>query len=189
MLWEYLDASDTNLGVMLGRPVIAKMNDGTMAAIVGNGYNSTNGKAVLYIFNLATGALLKTIDTLVGGDNGLATPGVFDSDGDGDIDFIYAGDLKGNVWKFDVSGNSSSAWGVALSGLPLFVAKDPSNVPQPITAQITVAVNDLASDPNKDKRFIFFGTGSYFRTGDPSVLQVQSWYGLIDENTQISSRS
>ena len=191
VLWEYLDASDTNLGVMLGRPVIAKMNDGTMAVIVGNGYNSTNGKAVLYIFNLATGALLKTIDTLVGGDNGLATPGVFDSDGDGDIDFIYAGDLKGNVWKFDVSGNSSSAWAVALSGSPLFVAMDTSATPQPqpITAQITVAVNDVVGDPNKDKRFIFFGTGSYFRTGDPNDLQVQSWYGLIDENAQITDRT
>lgn len=125
VLWEYPSTSDNNLGLMLGRPVIAKMNDGTMAVIIGNGYNSTNGKAVLYIFNLATGALLKTIDTLAGGDNGLATPGVFDSDGDGDIDFIYAGDLKGNVWKFDVRGAESdhSTWAVALSGLPLFVAK------------------------------------------------------------------
>ncbi len=191
VLWEYMDASDANLGSMLGRPVIAKMNDGSLAVIVGNGYNSTNGKAVLYIFNLTTGALLKSIDTGIGGDNGLATPGVFDSDGDGDIDYIYAGDLKGNVWKFDVTSSESdhSSWGVALSGSPLFIAKDSLNVPQPITAQITVAINDVTGDSNIGKRFIFFGTGSYFRTGDPNDVQVQSWYGLIDENAQISNRS
>ncbi|MFI3186332.1 MAG: PilC/PilY family type IV pilus protein, partial [Methylococcaceae bacterium] len=191
VLWEYMDASDANLGSMLGRPVIAKMNDGSLAVIVGNGYNSINGKAVLYIFNLSTGALLKSIDTGVGGDNGLATPGVFDSDSDGDIDYIYAGDLKGNVWKFDVRGNESdhSSWNVALSGSPLFVAKDSSSILQPITAQITVAINDVTGDSNIGKRFIFFGTGSYFRTGDPNDVQVQSWYGLIDENAQISNRS
>ncbi|MDD2800395.1 MAG: PilC/PilY family type IV pilus protein [Methylococcales bacterium] len=191
VLWEYPSTSDANLGLMLGRPVIAKMNGGTMAVIIGNGYNSTNGKAVLYIFNLATGALLKTIDTLAGGDNGLATPGVFDSDGDGDIDWIYAGDLKGNVWKFDVRGSESdhSSWDVALSGLPLFVAQNSSNQLQPITAQINVAVNNSLNDPNTGKRFIFFGTGSYFRTGDPNNAEVQSWYGLIDDDVQITNRT
>jgi len=191
VLWEYPSTSDNNLGLMLGRPIIAKMNDGTMAVIIGNGYNSTNGKAVLYIFNLATGALLKSIDTLAGGDNGLATPGVFDSDGDGDIDFIYAGDLKGNVWKFDVRGAESdhSTWAVALSGLPLFVAKNSADQLQPITAQINVAVNTSLSDPNSGKRFVFFGTGSYFRTGDPNNVEVQSWYGLIDDNAQITDRT
>jgi type IV pilus assembly protein PilY1 len=189
VLWEYFSSSDNDLGFMLGRPVIAKMNDGSMVAIVGNGYNSTSGKAVLYIFNLTTGAVIRKFDTGIAGDNGLATPGVFDSDGDGDVDFIYAGDLKGNVWKFDVSGSVSSAWAIALSGTPLFVARDAATTPQPITAQITVAVNDLVGDPNAGKRFLFFGTGSYFRSEDPSDLQVQSWYGLIDENSQIASRS
>jgi len=191
VLWEYPSTSDNNLGLMLGRPIIAKMNDGSTAVIIGNGYNSTNGKAVLYIFNLATGALLKTIDTLAGGDNGLATPGVFDSDGDGDIDWIYAGDLKGNVWKFDVRGAESdhSTWAVGLSGLPLFVAKNSANQLQPITAQINVAVNTSLGDPNSGKRFVFFGTGSYFRTGDPNNVEVQSWYGLIDDDVQITDRT
>jgi type IV pilus assembly protein PilY1 len=180
---------DNDLGYMLGRPVIAKMNDGNWAVIVGNGYNSSSGKAVLYIFKLDDGTLLQKIDTGVAGDNGLASPGVFDSNGDGKIDFIYAGDLKGNVWEFDVSSSSPSAWGLAFGGAPLFVAKDPSNNPQPITAQITVAVNDVVGDSNYGKRYIFFGTGSYFRSGDPSDTQLQSWYGLIDEGGQITSRS
>lgn len=188
--WEYFSASDADLGFMLGRPVVAKMNDGSIAVIVGNGYNSTSGKAVLYIFDLVTGSLKRKIDTLVSGDNGLATPGIFDSDNDGDIDYIYAGDLKGNLWKFDVTDSEVDNWKSAFLNEaipePLFVAKDPSNNLQPITAQITVSVNDLAGDPNIGKRFIFFGTGSYFRSGDPSDINIQSWYGLIDEGVKIS---
>jgi len=184
---------ENDLGFMLGRPVIAKMNDGNLAVIVGNGYNSSSGKAVLYIFKLDNGTLLKKIDTGVAGDNGLASPGVFDSNGDGKVDFIYAGDLKGNVWKFDVSSSNKNQWDVAFKSgstpQPFFTAKDPSGNPQPITAQITIAVNDVTGDPNYGKRYLFFGTGSYFRSGDPSDTQVQSWYGLIDEGSQITDRT
>lgn len=52
-----------------------------------------------------------------------------------------------------------------------------------------MAVNTSLSDPNSGKRFVFFGTGSYFRTGDPTNVNVQSWYGLIDDNAQITDRT
>ncbi|BCU07713.1 pilus assembly protein [Allochromatium tepidum] len=192
-LWQYFNPSDNDLGYMLGRPVLAKMNNGSFAVVVGNGYNSNTGKAVLYIFNLATGSLITKIDTGVAGDNGLATPGVVDVDGDNDVDVIYAGDLKGNVWKFDVSHSNPNQWKSAfMSGStpkPFFVAKDPSNNRQPITAQITSVLNQVSGDPNYGKRFVFFGTGSYFRSGDPADTKIQSWYGLIDDNAQITSRS
>jgi type IV pilus assembly protein PilY1 len=184
---------DSDLGFMLGRPVIAKMNDGNWAVIVGNGYNSASGKAALYIFKLDDGTLLKKIDTGVAGDNGLASPGVFDSNGDGKIDFIYAGDLKGNVWKFDVSHSDTDQWEVAFKSgstpQPFFTATDGSGTAQPITAPITVDVNDVVGDSNYGKRYIFFGTGSYYRSGDPSDTQVQSWYGLIDDGSQITDRT
>ncbi len=183
--WEYVDTSDTNLGYMLGKPVYARMNDGSNVVIVGNGYNSTNGTAALYILNLETGTVLKKIDTGIGSDNGLATPGVFDANGDGYIDYIYAGDLKGNVWKFDVSSSTASGW----SGSVFFTAKDSSNNVQPITAPISIGVNYLASDPNAGKRFLFFGTGAYFRKTDPDDKSVQTWYGLIDNGSAISGRS
>lgn len=193
VLWEYTSAVDADLGYMLGRPLIAKMNDGSTAIIVSNGYNSTNGKAVLYIFNLATGALIKKIDTLVAGDNGLATPGIVDSNNDGTIDAIYAGDLKGNVWKFDVSSNTVATWDVAtkVAGVPqpMFVARDALNIRQPITAPITVAIDSVVGDLNYGKRFVFFGTGSFFQTNDPTDLQIQTWYGLIDDNATIASRT
>lgn len=187
VLWEYTDASDADVGYMLGKPMVARLDDGSvdgvLAAIVGNGYNSTNGKAVLMIFNLKTGALIKKIDTGVGTDNGLATPGLWDDDGDGYVDYAYAGDLKGNVWKFDLTGGSVSNWGSAIkqgsTPKPLFVAKSGTEL-QPITAQITLYRNYVISDgPNYNKVFLFFGTGSFFRSDDLTDKATQSWYGLI----------
>jgi type IV pilus assembly protein PilY1 len=182
---------------MLGRPVYAKMNNGTAAIIMGNGYNSTSGTAALYIFLLNTSGALTSVvklDTHTTGDNGLATPGVIDANGDGKVDYVYAGDLQGNVWQFDVSGATTASWKVGLSPLPLtpnplFKARDASNNPQPITAPITVAVNTDLADPNAGKRFLFFGTGSYFRTGDPTNAAIQTWYGVIDEGSVIADRS
>ena len=185
-------ATDQDLGFMLGRPIYAKLNNDKAAIIVGNGYNSTSGKAVLYIFILNTAGQVievKKLDTLAASDNGLATPGVFDTNADGKVDYIYAGDLHGNVWKFDVSSNNASSWSVALSGSPLFVAKDASDNRQPITAQMTIVKNEIAGDTHLGKRFVFFGSGSYFRFGDPAVTAVQSWYGIIDDNAVISDRS
>ncbi|MDX1694150.1 MAG: PilC/PilY family type IV pilus protein [Ketobacteraceae bacterium] len=190
--WEYHNAADPDLGFMSGRPIIALMNNGNWVVIVGNGYNSNSGKAVLYIFDLANGSLIRKIDTGAAVDNGMATPAVFDEDNDGDVDWIYAGDLRGNVWKFDVTASSPATWGSAFeqagSPAPLFTAVDAGGDPQPITAPVSVAVNDVTGDPNYNKRFIFFGTGSYFRSGDPNDSQVQSWYGLIDEDATIASR-
>lgn len=191
-LWEYGGTTDNDMGFVLGRPQIAKLRSGQTVAMVGNGYNSVNGKAVLYVFDLESGALLKKIDTGAGGDNALSTPTAVDSDGDGYADLVYAGDIKGNVWKFDFSGNNSNNWKSAfLSGSvpqPLFTARDAANNTQPITAQLTIAQNTITSDPNYGKNFIFFGTGSYVHSSDPNDLSVQTWYGLIDGTTRISGR-
>lgn len=189
VLWEYGGAADNDLGHMLGRPQIATLENGTKAVLVGNGHNSVNERAVLYVFNLETGALIKKIDTGVGGGanpNGLSTPALVDSDANGNIDTVYAGDLQGNVWRFDLSNTNDNQWQShyrsGSTPLPLFTARDPDGNPQPITAQVTVAQNTVTTDLlNYGKTFVFFGTGSYVYASDATSTQVQSWYGLIDE--------
>lgn len=199
LLWEYTPtasstaAADNDLGYVLGRPVYMRMNGGSQAIVFGNGYNSPNQKAVLYIIQLDTAggiANINKIDTGIASDNGLSTPTGVDTDGNGTIDIIYAGDLKGNVWKFDVSSTNPTSWVNAFGGsTPLFTAVDAGGAAQPITAPLTAGVNNVSGDINEGKRYVFFGTGSYFRSTDPYDAQTQTWYGLIDNSTVISSRS
>ena len=180
VLWEF---TDTDLGNTLGKPVIVKLNTGDWAVIIGNGYNSTSERAFLFVINLNTGALIKKIDTGAGSSsasNGLATPVGFDQNGDGKVDLVYAGDLLGNFWKFNLSGSTTTAW----TGTSMFVAKDASSNVQPITGGLSIAI-----DPTTNKRWVFGGTGRYLSNADVSSKAVQSWYGLIDDGTTISSRA
>jgi type IV pilus assembly protein PilY1 len=185
-------ATDKDLGLMIGRPVFAKMNNGKAALLVGNGYNSTDGKAVLYIFILNSDGTLyevKKLDTGIGGDNGLAGPAFIDTDNDGDADTIFAGDLKGNLWKFDVSNSDASLWSIAYGNKPLFKAVNDLNETQPITAPLYIVKNSVTGVPNSGSYYIFFGTGSYFQTGDANDQKVQSWYGIVDGATEIAART
>ena len=185
LLWEYFDGTDNDLGYMLGSPTIAKLNNGTTAVIVGNGYSSISGESALYIFDLATGTLIKKIKTGASGDNGLSSPTVLDSDNDGDVDFVYAGDLKGNVWKFDLNHHNTNQWTVDS----LFAAQDAGGNSQPITGPLTLAYNTVTGSPNNGKLYVFFGTGSYVFATDPADTQTQTWYALIDDGTPPSGRS
>ncbi|MHB1232970.1 MAG: pilus assembly protein [Burkholderiales bacterium] len=195
--WEFTDANDKDLGYSYSQPSIVKLNNGTWAAIFGNGYNntvadsyvSTSGDAVLYIVDLQTGALIKKIDTGVGSaatPNGLATPTVIDADSNGTADFVYAGDLKGNLWKFDISGSTPGTWKVAYSGAPLFTAKDGSGTPQPITA-----APDVVAHPSGFSfgYIILFGTGKYLETTDPADTSSQTFYGIQDNGATVGGRT
>lgn len=187
-----------DLGYTLAQPAIVRLNDGHWAAIVANGYNSANGKAILFIFNLADGSLIKKIDTLAAGNtvvalNGLSTPIAVDVDGNRTADTVYAGDLAGNLWKFDISGSDPASWAVAYSSggqpAPLFVACTANTAScadgdrQPITAKPNVGVAN-ATGQGKGV-MVYVGTGKYFELGDnvvPSSPQTQTFYGLYDNN-------
>jgi type IV pilus assembly protein PilY1 len=76
------------------------------ALVVGNGYNNGgNGHAVLYLIKAETGELINAFDTGSGttdSPNGLSSPSLWDTDGDGKKDTAYAGDINGNLWKFSL---------------------------------------------------------------------------------------
>ncbi len=199
VLWEFTDADDADLGYTYSQPAIVRMQNGVWAAVFGNGYNnteadgnaSTTGHAVLYIVDIEDGSLIKKIDTGVGSPadpNGLATPAVVDINGDHRADYIYAGDLQGNLWKFDVSSTNTSGWVVAFkqgsNPKPLFTAKDASNNPQPITSRPEVGHGFFSFDV-----MIYFGTGSYLGGPDVADTSTQSFYGVADTDTQITSRA
>jgi len=155
--------------------------------IFGNGCNSANGVAKLIVLDAETGELLKKIDTEVGSpgagtSNGLATPSLVDVNNDRIVDYAYAGDLKGNLWKFDLTSSSLSDWEVAyktqtMAPAPLFTATDENGAPQPITAKPDVMKHTDRSLPGN---IVVFGTGKYLGLSDFNDTQTQTIYGIWD---------
>lgn len=169
-----------DLGIITGKPVTARLSNGKTVAIIGNGYNSCQGKASLYIIDITNGDVLHKIDTPAAGDNGLSAPFAFDRDEDGVLgssDAIYAGDLQGNLWRFAESGGT---WKVSFGGAaqPMFTARNASGQVQPITAQPMPVRH-----PDTGKPYIFFGTGQFLQNADKADQTIQSWYGLIDDDS------
>lgn len=178
VLWEWNSTNDLDIGYTIGRAQVGRLPNDDWVAIFGNGYESASNKAILFIANLRTGALTK-INTGAGGPttpNGLATPRLVIDD-TGTIKAAYAGDLLGNMWKFDFT---SSGGSVAFSGSRLFQAKDSSNKVQPITVQ-----PDIISHP-EGGTIVTFGTGKLFESNDPFSVDTQTIYGIWDK-TGISS--
>ena len=183
VLW---DKSFNELGIYLGKPQVTRLENGTWAILVGYGYNNSTSKSGLLVIDVKTGNVVKKLPTSAGttGDpNGLSEINTLDTDADGNVDWVYGGDMHGHVWKFDLSSNSPSSWSIANIGSPLFSAKDKNGNRQMITGGVRSSV-----DPKTGKSWVFFGTGRYLSADDPSNEQVQSWYGIID-GPVISSRS
>ncbi|MBS0193217.1 MAG: pilus assembly protein [Proteobacteria bacterium] len=193
VLWEY---TAPGLGNSLGTPVITRLNqtdvngDFVTGVVIGNGPNSANGHSEVFVLNIRTGALIRELDTGVGNTglnpNGMSTPKGWDADRNGTIDTLYAGDLLGNVWEIDVSDSNPANWiSVFTSGAtwqPLYTAKDSTGKPQPITSGFTIGLN-----PSDFSRWIFFGTGRYLTSTDPADQSVQTWYGIQDSSSPITS--
>ena len=207
--WEYgASTGDADLGYIVSRPTsrpngqpfqTGYMANGKWAAIYGNGYNSTSGKAALYIFfaeGPGTGSVTWTTGTHYikipvgagGADNGMGVPTAIDRDNNGTIDTIYAGDLKGNVWKFDVSNADPANWKVATTGeVPLYttsttVSGTTTLAPQPITTAI-----QPFRHPNGGYQLVF-GTGKILESLDyPMATQYQNTVYGIHERPNIST--
>jgi type IV pilus assembly protein PilY1 len=196
VLWE-LTAADTNrdfggvtksdLGASTTQPRIArtKNNGESWFAIFGNGYNSTttptHGQAVLFAARLGktgagwTSSDLYRIVLSTDIDNGLSTPTLVDYDRDGFVDFIYAGDLQGNLWRIDARNADPAAW----TSKKLFDAKTTAT---PARAQPITTAPQVTRHPNGGL-IIMFGTGKYLETSDVSTTPtplVQSLYGILD---------
>ena len=171
---------------------VTRMNNGKWAVVMGNGYNSKNERPVLLIqfVDKATGDFsLHRIPAASTGDNakdnGLSIPRLVDINSDGIPDIVYAGDLKGNLWKFDITSPNVSNWGVAFSGAALYTAKYTSGAStsnQPITTAPSVRPNDrfLANGEPVGGMMVAFGTGRNLTEGDRTDTSRQTIYSVLD---------
>lgn len=202
LLWEFthLDHADlgytfnnapTNINTGQSRQIV-KFQNGRWGVVIGNGYNGGNGgKAVLFVIflsgpsnsgNWVLGTDYIRIEANAGPNNGLSTPITFDANGDGLIDTVYAGDLTGKMWKFDLSNANPANWGVAFSGSPLFTA-DHSGTPQPITTPPEVTLHPSGG------MMVLFGTGKFLESTDNTSTATQTFYGIHDNGATVAKAS
>lgn len=106
--------------------------------------------------------------------NGLSSPALVVGN-DGAVRYAYAGDLQGNMWRFDFTG--AAPWsGARASSTPLFTAKDDDNNRQPITEQPKVVFAPGGG------YVVLFGTGKYVEDADAAAgnFKTQSFYAVLD---------
>lgn len=167
-----------DIGYGITNPKVVRLPSGRWAVVFGNGYNSGDHRAKLFVVDLRTGRLLYLVDTGVGSasvPNGMAPVATTDwPRNDLNLSRVYAGDLRGNMWRviFPVTG--------APSVSRLFTATDSTDAVQPITAKPGLAIKP----GSLSDIVVTFGTGSFFRVGDDNISapQEQTFYGIFDHN-------
>ncbi len=193
VLWEFTSDDDADLGYTFSQPQITMMNNGKWAVVIGNGYNDngSSGTAKLFILFMEEGldgwqdgdyVVLDTGSGSTTDRNGLSTPALLDVDGDQVTDFIYAGDLHGDLWVFDVRNPDPLLWEsvfmdpAVLGPAPLFDG-DPT---EPITMKPLLVRPDWVATTasNFPNVMVYFGTGQYLFQGDASTTDQQYFYGV-----------
>jgi type IV pilus assembly protein PilY1 len=185
-MWEF---TDSDMGYSFSEPAIANTKAGWLV-LVGNGYDSTNEKPILYALDVRTGTKTAKIDlcaavtsvcsTTVA--NGLSSVTAVNSYGvlGQAADTVYAGDLQGNVWRVDIRDSNPANWVVSV----IFQAKDSSGTRQPITTAPAVALNPHY--PRLKGNMVYVGTGQLLNINDLSTTQTQTLYGIFDPPTSSS---
>lgn len=195
-LWE-VRAPDTStpgndfndLGYAYAKPEVARMSGGTGIVVVGNGYGSFTGTAALFVLNAQTGALIRKISVPVATgetDNGLSSVKLL-VNSQNVVQAAYAGDLKGHLWKFDLSATSPSAWGLAFGGKPLFTAPRGAvsttvNSVTTTSNQQPITVQPLLLDHPLNGKLVYFGTGKFSETADKLTTAQQDFYAIWDSS-------
>jgi len=202
LLWEFTDDNDADMGYSFSVPSIVRVNNGSgttsWAVIIGNGYNnsqsdgkaSTTGLASLMVLLLngpsagvwtqGTNYFKIPVGTgSVAAPNGLSTPTPVDINGDGIVDYVYAGDLNGNMWRFDLTSSTPATW--STKATLLFNANNATAGDEPITVAPIVTAHPLGGSFGQ---LVYFGTGKYLETSDNTQASqaTQAFYAIWDQN-------
>lgn len=182
-----------DLGYSNSAMLIVPTPGGHWSAILSNGTESGNGIAKLIAIDVETPSSFKSIATSTQTGNGLSGAALLPN-AEGVSTYAYAGDIKGNMWKFDLTSTSMSGWSVAYSGggnpKPLIRVLDSGGNLQPITGTPTLGRNALKPAGNGTNQtpsiMVYFGTGKYSEVADISSTAVQSIYAIADTNNALS---
>ena len=202
--WQLTDADDADLGYVVSEPTtnratnqagqIAMMNNGRFAALFGNGVESSKGNAALFIVfadgsaagnggkykklvvpTVSTAACTQPATPYAGYCNGMGQVTWVDTNNDRIADYIYGGDLKGNLWRFDVTSSDAANWSVSYFEQPLFKAVDASGNALPITGAPEARYHPLGGV------MVGFATGAAMYAADfPKTTRTNAVFGIWD---------
>jgi len=202
---SYGDCRASDLGYTVSQPNIGRLHNGQWAVLVSNGYfpdcgtpdtptndtahcqaiaaqapkdTSGNPYSALFVLNAETGSVIAELKTPTGlgvTSFGLATPVMGDYDNDQIDDVAFAGDVQGNLWRFDMQDSKPANWTVTLVYKGLADASGNQGA-QPITS-----MPRLFPDPATNRFMVVFGTGKFLGLGDNSDSTVQAIMGVRDD--------
>lgn len=171
--WEF---TDPRMGYSYGDPNVLKTKRYGWVVIFTSGYNNSDGHGYIFVVNPATGTLLETVTTP---DNGTpVTPsgltyasGFVASFADNTADSLYAGDLLGNMWRFDLT---SLTQPIAVTQFAHVIG--PDGYVQPITTRPLIELDPTTNST----RYVLFGTGQLLASTDITNTNIQSFYSIRD---------
>ena len=176
-------SGDCHLGRSYAEPRITKLNNGTWVVLVTSGYNNIyagnngDGKGYLYVLDAETGKILKKIATTAGSKDEPSGLGKITVYGpalgiDNTAVYAYAGDLLGNVWRFDINKGTAT----------LVTQVKKGDTPQPITTRIVLGETGMPATLT-----LFFGTGRYLGNSDVDDLSTQTVYAVKDTGVTLTN--
>ena len=198
--WQFTSSDDPDLGFIVSDPsinktsgqasAIVRLNNGKSAILVHNGINSTGGKAKLLILTVdgpsttkvwTTGTHYYSLPTnATDTGNGLMGANWVDIDGNGTVDWVYGTDLKGNVWKFDLTSSDPANWGSAFKtgtvNNPFYTATGAGS------ATVSITTSPAFGYPDRGGIMVVFGTGKAIAgSGDfPNTSVTNRMFGIYD---------
>lgn len=213
VLWEFSNTSTGGaaLGYTYDSANIMRLSTGKWVVVVSSGYFPTTNldprgepdpassdpnkdKTSLFVLDLETGARIAEIQTASAPQSvplsfGLSTPAVYDLNSDQIDDVVVAGDLVGNLFRFDLTSTDPAQWKVDLMFKTYTTTPTQTNAStlprQPITS-MPVALRDTQRNGSP---IWVVGTGKYLGKEDRTAIGIasnvgpQAIYGVRDYGT------
>ncbi|MDE3011656.1 MAG: pilus assembly protein PilY [Pseudomonadota bacterium] len=192
----YASGCGNNLGNTYGTPTIRRFHNGMWGVVFGNGYGSSSGHAGVYVVTIDPATAVPTAYYLdagadpsgAGRADGIAYASPADLDGDHVVDYIYAGDQLGNIWRFDVTSSNPANWAVSnfggTSAKPLFTTPAVAGGSQQINTKVQMLI--VPSSTGAARAIVVAGTGQEIPPTVNGAISYaggqQAVYGIWDWN-------
>jgi type IV pilus assembly protein PilY1 len=206
-LWEFSSANDSDLGYTYASTNIARLHNGRWVVLLTSGYfpqqlqvqsatyganltpdtatASKAGVTHMWVLDAQTGAVIRKLDTpSTVTSYSLSTPNVVDFGLDQIGDVSIAGDLAGNLWRFDLSNSDPTKWSVEV----MFKTYD-NNSACSTTNKTGIGCEPISVQPQAfadsatGSVIYVFGSGEYLGPSDrtaSSVIGTNHFFGVRD---------